>query len=510
MEEFLTALETQRDQITLGIKERKFTAIRKLRRRKRLSATIAAVLVVGIAAILTQVFYTRSMAIDSVAVLPFANLSGDPDQEYYSDGMTEALINELQQVSALTVISRTSVMQFKHTDKPLPEIAKELHVDAVVEASVTKEGNQVRITAQLIRAHPERQLWADSYIRDASDVLSLHGEVARAITERIQVAVTSEERERLARERKVDPAAHDAFLRGQHLYWNGSEDATRRAMAYFRQAIDIDPTYAPAYAWLAFAYSRSAHFGFMTPEEAEPKAQAAASKALELDPSLSDAHLAAGDYERALELNPNSLPALIKRTGALARNGRFDESIENAKRAIEVDPLTPYVGMQLGWAYHFARRYDESIAATKKVIEMDPTYSYPWEQLAWAYAGKGMAAEAIAAADTALALTPKPITDEITLGGMGRVYARSGRPHKAREFLRTLLDARSREHVDAWYIAELYGGLGETDSVFIWLNRAYDEHSPSMKALRFEPWLLPLHDDPKYQDLERRYFGSAD
>jgi tetratricopeptide (TPR) repeat protein len=341
-------------------------------------------------------------------------------------------------------------------------------------------------------------------------VLSLQSEVARAITDRIQVAVTSEERERLAREREVDPAAHDAFLRGQHLYWNGSEDATRRSMAYFRQAIDIDPTYAPAYAWLSFTYSRSAHFGFMTPEEAEPKAQAAASKALELDPSLADAHLAAGDYERALELNPNSVPALLKRMGALARSGRFDDSIEDAKRAIEIDPLTPYISLQLGWVYHFARRYDEAIAALKKTIEMDPTFFGPWEQLAWAYAGKGMYAEAIAAADTNLALNPNPMTDEITLGGMGRVYAVSGRPDKARELLRTLLDLRTREHVDAWYIAELYGGLGVRDSVFIWLNRAYDERSPSMKALRFEPWLLPLHDDPRYQDLERRYFGSTD
>jgi serine/threonine protein kinase/Tfp pilus assembly protein PilF len=505
MAEFLAALETQRDQITLGIKERKFTAIRKLRRRKRLSAGIAAALVVGIAAILIQTSYKKSMAIDSVAVLPFANLSGDPDQEYYSDGMTEMLINELGQVGALTVISRTSVMQYKHTDKPLPEIAKELHVDAVIEASVMKEGEKVRITAQLIRARPERQIWAESYARDAGEVSSVHSEVARAITERIEVAVTADESKRLKATRAVDPAAHDAYLKG--LYYGGEKGAR-----YFMEAIDIDPTYAEPYAGLAGLYCFGGIYGVIPTEVARPKADAALRRALELDPTLGTAYAVRGlikflydwdwfgpdeDFRRALELSPNTLEIHSAYDNYLTGTLRFDEAIAHCKKAMELDPRPGAFEEHLAWIYYYAGRYDDSIALLKKQATMGPSV---YLQLAWAYVEKGMCEEATAALDSVFALTANP--DEVVLNQAGHYYARCGRIDRAEEILDSLLAMSEREYVDPGHIAFVYAGLGRPDEMFEWLEKGYEQHSFYMMV--FPTDFRAYRDDPRYIDLARR------
>jgi serine/threonine-protein kinase len=515
MEEFLTALETQRDQITLGIKERKFTAIRKLKRRKRLSATIATVLVVGIAVILAQVFYEKSMAIDSVAVLPFANLSGDAEQEYYSDGMTDALINELGQVGALTVISRTSVMQFKNTDKTLPEIAKELNVDAVIEASVMKEGEKVRITAQLIRANPERQMWAESYTRDAGDVLSLHSEVARAITDRIEVAVTAEERERLSRSRKVDPDAYDAYLKGRLSHYTWSVEGFRKAIDYYREAIRIEPSYAPAYARMADTYSEMFLWEAVPWEKAHPKARAAAERALELDPSLGAAHAATGtvklffdwdfvgpdaDHRRALELNPNNPDTRAAYDFYLTIVGRHEEAIEHSRKGVEVDPLTPQMELHLAWVLYYAGRYDESIEVCKNVLG-EGIDAGTYLQLAWAYTAKGMYEESVAALDSAFALTS--YLDDMGLLNQGAYYyARSGREDKATEILNRMLELSETQQVGSTLVAFVYSGLGETDKMFEWLEKGYEERTIGCIFLRLN--FGEYSDDPRYQDLARR------
>jgi serine/threonine protein kinase/Tfp pilus assembly protein PilF len=502
MAEFLAALETQRDQITLGIKERKFTAIRKLRRRKRLSATIAATLVVVITAILIQTFYTRSMAIDSVAVLPFANLSGDPDQEYFSDGMTEMLINELGKVSALTVISRTSMMRYKNTDKPLPEIAKELHVDAIVEASVIREGDNVRITAQLIRARPERQIWADSYARNASELSSVHSEVAQAITEHVEVAVTADERKRLKPTRTVDPAARDAYLKGRYT----------GEVQFFIEAIDIDPLYAEPYAGLAEYYCNAGIYGILSTEEAEPKAKAAVRRALELDEHLAQAHAVLGTiafmydwdwygpdehYRRALQLNPNAQEIHNAYDMYLAAVGRYDEAIAHCRKSMELDPR-PDAGVgHLAWIYYYAGRYDESIAVLKKQAKIGPMDHL---QLAWAYVEKGMCAEANAALDSVFALVPNP--DEVILNQAGHYYARCGRIDRAEELLDSLLAMSDREYVEPCHIAFIYAGLGDPDKMFEWLEKGYEEHSFYMMV--FATDFRAYRDDPRFIDLARR------
>ncbi|MEE9270561.1 MAG: protein kinase [Candidatus Krumholzibacteria bacterium] len=505
---FLAALEEQRDHRVLGITERRFTFVRKLRRRKRLTAGVAAVVVVALAAVLIQTLHTRSMEIDSVAVLPFVNLSGDEGQEYFSDGMTEALINELGQIGALTVISRTSVMQFKGTDKPLPEIARELNVDAIIEASVTRDGEKVRITAQLIRANPERQMWAESYTRDAGDLLSLHAEVAQAIAERIEVAVTAREQERLTHVRTVDPQAYDAYLKGRYYSYVWAEEEMKKGLRYYVEAIEIDPTYAQAYAGLADCYSTLGLFGFMPGDEAMPKARAAAKKAVELEPSLGIAHAMLGwvkfagdcdwygpdaDFRRAVELSPNNADVHTWYDQYLTTTGRFDEAIVHSKRAVELDPLTPTTALHLAWVYEYAGRYDDAIEVTKMAIEMKPSDPYGQLQLAGGYLGKGMRAEAVAAVDSALALSTDP-NDQVMLVWAGYGYGLFGRTDEAEEILDKLV-APIRK-------AMVCKGLGRTDEMFEWLEKAYENPSGCMMDLVID--FGEHRDDPRYIDLCRR------
>jgi len=441
------------------------------------------------------------MAIDSVAVLPFANLSGDPEQEYYSDGMTEMLINELGQVSALTVISRTSVMRYKNTDKPLPEIAKELHVDAVVEASVMKEGEKVRITAQLIRARPERQMWADSYARDAGEVSSVHSEVAQAITERIEVAVTADERKRLKATRAVDPDARDAYLKGRY---TGD-------VQYFIEAIDIDPLYAEPYAGLAEHYCNAGLGGELPTEEAEPKAKAAARRALELDESLGQAHAVLGTiafmydwdwygpdehYRRALELNPNAEEIHYAYDMYLTAVRRFDEAIAHCRKAMELDPRPGALEEHLAWIYYYAGRLDDSITLLKKQATFGPS---TYLQLAWAYAQKGMCEEATAALDSVFA---QGINNEVFLAQGGFNYARCGRVDRATALLDSLMAQSKREYVDPVHIALIYAGLGQADAMFEWLDKGYEQHTFYMMVFPTE--FRTYREDPRFMDLARR------
>jgi len=334
----------------------------------------------------------RAQPITSVAVLPFANLSGDESQEYYADGMTEALINELGKIGNLKVISRTSVMRFKHTEKSLPEIARTLNVDAVVEASVLRDANNVRVTAQLVRADPEQQLWAESYTRDAADVLVLHSQLARAIADRIRVTVTPVEREQLTRTRRVDPAAYEDYLIGRSLVDKWTRDEVERGIGYLQQALERDPNYAPAYAGLATAYmySTAPGGGWRSPVEVIDKARAAAERALEMDESLAEAHVALAEVsglfdwdfgralretDRAIELDPGLADARIVKGAVLRRLGgraRYEEALEQLETALRTDPLNPWARGHLMATYaelgDSAKVYEES----QKLIDMTP------------------------------------------------------------------------------------------------------------------------------------------
>jgi len=458
--------------------------------------------------------------IESLAVLPLENLSGDKDQEYFADGMTEALIAELGQIGSLRVISRTSVMRFKgaRPQGGLEEIARQLKVDAVVEGSVLRSGDRVRITAQLIGAVPERHLWARSYERDLRDVLALQSEVARTVAQQIKATLTPQEQTRLARARPVNPEAHDAYLRGRFYRSRAGPEGRRRAIEYFQRAIQIDAGYALAYASLAEAYAAlgNAEVLGIPAHETYAKAREAALKALSLDDSLAEAHTALGSvklfyewdwagaeraFERAFELNPNYVDTYHWSSHLKAVQGRREESLRASLRALELDPLSTQMGIHLAWHYLMARQYDEAIQACRKTLEVNPESIETLDFLGRSYAAKGWHKEAIAEFRKVTDLTRGNPT---YLAVLAWGYAQAGR---RREALAVLGDVKrlSRQRYFSWYnVATAYAALGEKDEAFKWLEKAYEDRIGYMVCLRLDFRLDPLRSDPRFQDLLRR------
>jgi TolB-like protein/DNA-binding winged helix-turn-helix (wHTH) protein/tetratricopeptide (TPR) repeat protein len=454
--------------------------------------------------------------IDSIAVLPLGNLSQDPEQEYFADGMTEELITNLGKISALRVISRTSVMRYKGTKRSLPEIARELNVDAIVEGTVQRSGNRVRITVNLLHAPTDRHLWAESYERDLHDVLVLQGEVARSVAGEIRTKLLPQERIRLASTRSVDPEAYQNYLKGNFYARSWTAEGFKKGGANFRQAIDLDPTYAPAYEGLAEVYSWEAAWGVQSSADAYPLAKAAALKALELDETLADAHAELGQIKfafdwdwsgaehepkRATILNPNSSNAHLYYGWFLTAMGRSDEAITETRKALELDPLTPTMNLQLGWVLYYARRHDESIAQLKKTLDLAPDFGYANMELGWNYAQKRMYPEAVAECQKAVSLMPE---EQVTLRGCGNVYSLAGRRKGALMLLDRLKKLAARGYVDPYNLAWLYDGLGDSGHTMDWLERAYRERSAGLYAPKVELWSDRLRTDPRYQDLLHR------
>jgi len=446
--------------------------------------------------------------IESIAVLPLENLSHDPEQEYFADGMTDALITNLGKIRALRVISRTTAMHFKGTKKTLPEIARELNVDAVVEGSVLRSGNRVRITANLLHAPTDRHLWANSYEGEMQDVLVLQGEVARAIAEEVRIKLTPEEQVRLAGTHLVNPEAYQAFLRGRHHLNLLEAEELKKGVELLQRAIDIEPTYAPSYSSMAEGYWRLGFDGAVPPPEAFLKSRAVATKALELDGTLGEAHAVLGlvelffewdfasadqEYRRAVELSPNSADVQLSYGNYLTLVGRFDEGIAAGKRAAALDPLNPVAVQLPGWACFHARRYDEGIEYLRKQLEIDPNLFLGHYQLAHNYAGKGMYAEALAEAEKA-----KCGID------CGWVYAVSGRRAEAWKSVQKLEEESRRKYVTPMAIAWVYAGLGEKNHAIRWLQKGYEMRDSHMVFLEVAPELDLLRPDPRFQDLLRR------
>ena len=445
--------------------------------------------------------------IQSIAVLPLENLSGDPAQEYFADGMTEGLITELGQVGALRVISRTSVMRYKGTKKPLPEIAKELNVDAIVEGAVLRMGDRVRITANLIHAPSDRHLWAEAYDRDLRDVLSLQSEVAEAIAREVRVKLTPQEQTRLVRPRPVNPEALELYLKGSESLERGE---LKKALGYFQQAIEEDANFARAYVGIAVAYNNLGDSEEVASVEAYSKTEAFARKALELDDNLDSAHmwlgkaLVAGDWDwsgaereiqRALEINPNSAGAHAMYGGWLYLQDRPDEAIAEYRRALEIEPLLArrYVG--LGSAYFFARRYDEALAQFQKALRLDPDANVH-ESFAWAYREKGMYKESVAEFLQVSDSIPK-------LAHLGNTYARAGNKAEANKAVQKLIEM-SKKRVGNYAVALVYTGMGDKDRAIERLERAYKVRDKGLCYMKVDPALDPLRSDPRFQDLLRR------
>lgn len=447
--------------------------------------------------------------IRSIAILPLENLSGVPAQEYFADGMTEELINDLGQVSTLRVISLTSAMSYKGTKKKLPEIARELAVDAVVEGGILREGDQVRISAQLIDARTDRPIWAHTYVRDSTSVLLLQGEVAQAIADEIRINVTPQEQARLARVRPIDPGAQDLYLHGMLQL---DADDCKSAVQYFNQALDKNPNYAQAHAALANCYGRMGESGRMAYKEAFPRQKAEAAKAIALDDSLPEGHAelantamtldwdwptAATEFHRALALNPNSAPIHQKYAFYLERTGQLPEALAEVERGVDLDPVSGRSFHYEGFIYYFSRQYDQALSLIRRVRALDvtpPDWSF---LLGDVYAEKGMYADSISE-------FLKSGNGPDSLGHLGNAYARAGRVAEARKTISQLEDYVRKDGVGRYEIALVYTGLGQKQEAFKWLEDAYNTHDVGLVYLKIDPCLDPLRSDPRFDDLMRR------
>ncbi len=470
---------------------------------------------------------TRSLRL---AVLPLDNLARDPNQDYFADGLTEALITHLARDGALQVISRRSVEAFRSSTLPTREIAEALGVDGIVEGSVLRADDRVRITVQLTDTASDTHLWAQSYERQMSDILTLQSEVANAITSEIGTLLTGTSTARglpawLATsapppaipEQKVDPRAYELFLKGRQGLDACDKQGPNKADELFRQALEIAPDYAPAYAGLAQYYTRLAAYGYLPPEQAFPLARAAADKALALDDTLGEAYLASAvvrfnfdwdwqgaeqDFRRALELNPSDAMTRERYSVLLTCMGRFDEAAAEARRAVELDPLNRIARVGLGWVYMNARKHTESLAELRRISELglaDTPHGYE----GWNYALMGNAEAAVVSLEQRWPMPDGYFDNETHRSVMGWALARAGRSEEAREIARRLEEQITLTDGDAYSLAIVYAGLGENDNALDALERAFANRSPNIVYLRIEPFFEQLQADPRYRRLQQ-------
>jgi TolB-like protein len=485
-------------------RERRFGSARELADRLR-------ELIAGPAA--RDVRQPREARIESIAVLPLENLSGDPGQEYFADGMTEALISDLARIGALRVVSRRSAMRFKGARQSLPEIARELGVDAIVEGSVLRAGDRVRITAELIEASSDRHLWAERYERDMRDVLAIQSEVAQAIAREVQVKLTQQEEAQLARARPVDPEAHEAYLKGRH-HWNlRTAESLQLAIEYFQRAIGRDPSDAPAHSGLADCYNILADSAQFSPQRAFPRAEAAARKALALDSQLAEAHSSLAyvlshwhwDWEeservfqRSIELD-RGYPTAHQWYGILlACRGRFDEAIAHGLESVKLDPLSRILYTTVGDSYYYARRFEEAIDIYRQAIEFSPDFVQVRFDLGRSLEQAGRYEEALMEFEIGLGMSN---ADRNTSTALACTYGFSGRGDLARPILEAVKEKAIDHYVPPYAIATIHTSLGETDEALDWLERAHTARDRAMIYLGVNPRFDRLRDSPRFQAL---------
>ncbi len=485
------------------------------RARWRIMLGLAAGVLIAIAVGRALQTKTTAPQVQSIAVLPLENLSQDSEQEYFADGMTDALITNLGKIGALRVISRTSVMRYKGTKRPLQEIARELQIDAVVEGTVARSGDRVRITANLVQAAPEKHLWGESYERHLRDVLLLQSELARAIAGEIQLRLTPQEQARLAMARPVDPEAHDAYLKGRIYADRRNVEAFKKGLEYFKQAVQRDPGYALAYVGIASSYGLLAFYGGLPPNEAIPREREAALKALELNPLLAEAHVQLGflqgqewnhtaaesEFKRAIELSPSSSDAHHGYSLLLRTLGRYDEALKENRRKRELDPLWPGSFATGANICYFARRYDEGIELARESLRLDPNFILGLFALGLIYEQQGRYAEAIEELRSAEKVDPD---SPFVLPTLGHVYAVAGRTEDAERVLQQLQQNSQIGYAAAFNIAAVYAGLRRKDEALAWLNKAVADRDPWVTGLRGDPRFDDFRTDPRFAELLRR------
>jgi TolB-like protein/Tfp pilus assembly protein PilF len=453
----------------------------------------------------------KSEGIHSLAVLPLENLSGDPEQEYFAEGMNEALINTLAKIGGLRVISRTTAMHYKGVHRPVREIARELQVDAIVEGTVMRSTNRVRISVQLIDALADVHLWAESYDRDIRDVLLLQAEVAQAIAREVQVKLTPLEKAQFTQVSPIDPQAYEAYLKGRY-YWNRrSGEGLKKATQCFQQAIGIEPTYAAAQAGLAECVGLLGWWGFVSPEEGCGKAKGLAKRALEMDPNLAEAHsslawstmhydydfrAAEREYERSIELNPRHSTARHWFGLHQAMIGRYEEGYAELKRAIRLDPNSSMIHTTLGYIQFCAGRYDQATELFEKALQLDPNLFHARVALGHTHSFRSQH-------DRGIAEIQKGIGEggDIFITWLGEAYARAGHSNEADKVLEHALERSKRQYVSAYFIARLYAALGKSEDALGWLETAYQERAAWMAFLKIDPVLDVVRARTSFQDL---------
>jgi TolB-like protein/Flp pilus assembly protein TadD len=459
----------------------------------------------------------------SIAVLPFDNLSRDPDNAYFCEGVQDEILTRLAKVADLKVISRTSTQHFKSAPEDLPQIAKQLGAAHILEGSVQKAGDQVRVNVQLVNGLNDAHLWADTYDRKLNDIFAVESEIAKAIADTLQAKLSGSEQQAIAARPTENSEAHQLYLKGRFFWNKRTANDLKKSIDYFQQAIAADPNYALAYAGLADAYVFLPGYNAGTPRDCYPKAVAAAKKALEFDDTLAEAHTtlalatwyydfdssqANREFQRAIELNPNYAIAHQQYgNNTLSALGRFDEAIAEGKRAVELDPLSLVINADLGTDYYFARRYDEAITQLRKTLEMDPGFYYAHVNLGWALEAKRDLDEAISEYQKARELNDDPFV----LGLLGHAYASSGNKTEALKILEQLKELSRQRYASAYSFVVVYLGLGDKEEALRWLEQGYQDRAGNdIGWIRVDSLVDPLRGDPRFEAIAEKIVPAAE
>jgi serine/threonine-protein kinase len=459
---------------------------------------------------------SKPKAIDSLAILPFSNVSGNPETEYLSDGITESIINSLSQVPKLKVMARSTVFRYKGRDNDPQEVGNTLGVRAVLTGRIHTLGEKLVISTELVAVADGTQLWGEKYNRQLSDIFSVQDEMAQEISDKLRFKLSGDEQKRMTKRHTENTEAYQLYLKGRYFWNKRTQEGLRKGMEFFRQAIDLDPNYALAYAGLADSYSFLGLHRVVAPREILPQAKAAAQKALAIDDSLAEAHTSLAyvkmiydwdwlatekEYKRSLKLNPNDALTHSYYAQYLSALGRLDEAIQEIKRAQELDPLSSIINSLVAYMFLLSRRYDETLEHIRKALILDPDFFWAHTGLGWLYEQKGQFQEAIAAHDKAVQLTKGTMG---TLAASGRAHALSGNAEEAERVIRELMDESRQSYVVPFDIATIYAGLGRNDEAFAWLDKAYEARYGWLIWLNVEPRWDGLRSDPRFADLVRR------
>src|SRR5438132_7102974 len=457
----------------------------------------------------------------SIAVLPFENLSGNPENAYFTDGIQEEILMRLAKIADLKVVSRTSTVRYKRSPDNVREIATQLGVANVLEGSVQRTADRVHVNVQLIKAASDVHLWAEAYDRKLTDIFAVESEIAKTIAETLQAKLTGSEQHAIAPQPTENTEAHQLYLKGRYLWNRRTGENLKKALAYFEQAAEKDPNYALAYAGMADSCFLIPIYSTGTPQDYLPRARVAAQKAIELDDTLAEAHTSLGfvliqdferaqsvkEFERAISLNPNYAPAhQWYGLGPLSAVGEFDKAIAEEKRALELDPVSPIINADLGSVYTLARRYDEAIAQLRDTVEMNPQFYGGHRCLGWALELKGATGEAIAEYHKAFELSDDPMMFAM----LAHAEASIGKQNQARQILGQLTEEAKVRYVPAYAFAVIYLALGEKDHALDWLEQAARDHDGFyINLIKVEPFLDPLRGDPRFETLVSRILSGS-